>query len=171
MGTLVSALFAFGAHADVSPFLGCGSPLYSIAMTFSKSLILLLILCWPCPPGLPLYQVVNAFSWALPVLLSFMPAPLTLRFSLIARACLMSSHAEPFRISFAAWLALLPGGDLPPSVDILHMFPCIEHRYVPLLGTSLFALNDTRLLLVCNYKSSLFFFQAFQITEKDQKKN
>ena len=27
MGTLVSALFAFGARADVSPFLGCGSPL------------------------------------------------------------------------------------------------------------------------------------------------
>ena len=49
------------------------------------------------------------------------------------------------------------------------MYPCIEHRYVPLLGTSLFALNDTRLLLVCNYKASLFFFQAFQITEKDQK--
>jgi len=54
MGTLVSALFAFGAHADVSPFLGCGSPLYSIAMTFSKSLILLLILCWPCSPRTPL---------------------------------------------------------------------------------------------------------------------
>ena len=49
------------------------------------------------------------------------------------------------------------------------MYPCIEHRYVPLLGTSLFSLNDTRLLLVCNYKASLFFFQAFQITEKDQK--
>ena len=27
--------------------LGCGSPLYSTAMTFRKSLILLLILCWP----------------------------------------------------------------------------------------------------------------------------
>ena len=67
--------------------------------------------------------------------------------------------------------SLLPGGDFPPSVDILHMYPCIEHRYVPLLGTSLFALNDTRLLLVCNYKASLFFFQAFQITEKDQKKS
>ena len=63
----------------------------------------------------------------------------------------------------------LLGGDSPPSVTILHMHPCIEHRYVPLLGTSLFALNDTRLLLVCKYKASLFFFQAFQITKKDQK--
>ena len=33
----------------------------------------------------------------------------------------------------------LPGGDFPPSVVILHMFPCIEQRYVPLLGTNLFA--------------------------------
>ena len=32
-----------------------------------------------------------------------------------------------------------PGGDFPLSVDILHMCPCIEHRHVPLLGTSLFA--------------------------------
>ena len=33
----------------------------------------------------------------------------------------------------------------------------------------MFALNDTRLLLVCNSKASLLFFQDFQITEKDQK--
>ena len=62
MGTLVSALFAFGAHVDVSPFLGCGSPLYSIAMTFSKSLILLLIFCWPISLRTPSCQVVNALS-------------------------------------------------------------------------------------------------------------
>ena len=66
-------------------------------------------------------------------------------------------------------IPFLPGGDFPSSIDILHMYPCIEHRYVPLLGTSLFSLDDTRLLLVCNYKASLLFFQAFQITEKDQK--
>ena len=98
-----------------------------------------------------------------------MPAPLTLRFSHIARACLMSIHAEPFIYILRSLMPFLPGGDFPPSVNILHMYPCIEHRYVPLLGTSLFSLNDTRLLLVCNYKASLFFFQAFQITEKDQK--
>ena len=98
-----------------------------------------------------------------------MLAPLTLRFSHIARACLMSSHAEPFIYILRSLIPFLPGGDFPSSADILHMYPCIEHRYVPLLGTSLFALNDTRLLLVCNYKASLFFFQDFQITEKDQK--
>ena len=100
--------------------------------------------------------------------LSFMRAPLTLRFSHIGRACLMSSHAEPFFFHHSL-IPFLPGGDFPPSVNILHMYPCIEHRYVPLLGTSLFSLNDTHLLLVCNPKASLFFFQAFQITEKVQK--
>ena len=133
MGTLVSALFAFGSHVDNCP-LGCGSPLYSIAMTFSKSLILLLILCWPWPPGLPLYQVVDALSWAFPVLLSFMLAPLTLRFSRIARACLMSSHAEPFFISFAAWFPFYREG-IFPRVSISYtcilalgigMFHCLE---------------------------------------------
>ena len=54
------------------------------------------------------------------------------------------------------------------SVLILHMLPCIEHRYVPLLETSFLA-PDTRLLLSMYYKALLFFFQAFQITEKFQK--
>ena len=83
----------------------------------------------------------------------------------IVSSLAMQSHFYILR----SLIPFLPGGDFPPSVDILHMYPCIEHRYVPLLGTSLFALNDTRLLLVCNYKASLFFFQAFQITKKDQK--
>ena len=61
MGTLVSALFTFGAHDDVFS-LGCGSPLYSIAMTFRKSLILLFILCWPISLRTLLCQVVNALS-------------------------------------------------------------------------------------------------------------
>ena len=137
MGTLVSTLCAFGAHADIFS-LGCGSLLYSTTMTFHKSLILLLIFCWPISLRTPSCQVVNALSWAFPALLSLMPASLTLRFSHIAQACLMSSHAEPFYISFVAWFPFLPGGDFPSSVNILHMYPCIEHRYVPLLGTSLF---------------------------------
>ena len=121
--------------------LGCGSPLYSIAMTFRKSLILLLILCWPISLRTPLCQVVIALWWVFPALLSFnMSASLTLHFSHIAWACLMSSHVEPFYISFASWFPFSPGGDFPPSVDILHMYPCIEHRYVPLLGSSLFSL-------------------------------
>ena len=123
-----------------APSFRSGSSLYIIAMTFRKSLILLLIFCWPISLRTPSCQVVNALSWALPALLSFMPAPLTLRFNHIAWACLMSSHAEPFFYILHNLISLLPGGDFPPSVDILHMYPCIEHRYVPLLGTSLFSL-------------------------------
>ena len=64
----------------------------------------------------------------------------------------------------------LSGGEFPPSVTILHMDPCIEHRYVPLLGTSLFFHYDTRLLLVCNYKAVLFFFKLFKYLKKSKKK-
>ena len=55
------------------------------------------------------------------------------------------SHVQPCRAILYILCSLIPfllGGDFPPSVDILHMCPCIEHRYVPLLGTSLFALYD-----------------------------
>ena len=62
----------------------------------------------------------------------------------------------------------LPGGDLPTSVITLHMLPFIEHRYVPLLGTSLHV-PDTRLLLDMYYKELLFFFNLFKISEKVQK--
>ena len=161
MGTLVSSLIEFGAHADISP-LGCGSPLYSTAMTFRKSLILLLIFCWPISLRTPLCQVVIALSWYFPTLLSLMSASLTLSFRHIARACLMSSHAEPSFISFAAWFHILPGGDFPPSVTILHMYPCIEHRYVPLLGTSLFSLMTLFSSYFVTIKLVYSFFKLFK---------
>ena len=141
--------------------LGCGSLLYSTAMTFHKSLILLLIFYWPIPLRTPSCQVVNALSWALPALLSFMLAPLTLRFSHIARACLMSSHAEPFFISFAACFPFYwEGIFLRVSISYtcilalsIGMFHCLELVCLP---------YDTRLLLVYNYKAILFFFKLFK---------
>ena len=102
MGALVSSHFAFGAHANIFP-LGCGSPLYSIAMSLLKSPILLLIFLLAFVPRTPLCQVVIALSWVLPASLSLMPDSLTLIISHIARACLMSSQVEPFYISFASW--------------------------------------------------------------------
>ena len=152
----------------VSP-LGCGSPLYSTAMTFCKSLIILLIFCWPISLRTTSCQVLNALSWDFPTLLSFMSASLTLRFSHTAQACLMSSHVEPFYISFVSWFLFLSGGDFPPSVAILHMYPFIENRYVLLLGTSFVFPYDTRLLLVCNYKAILFFFKLFKYLKKSKK--
>ena len=95
--------------------LGCGSLLYSISMTFRKSLILLLIFCWPISLRTPLCQVVSALSWAFPTLLSLTPASLTLSFIHIARAYLMSSHVEPFCISFAAWFPIFIGRGLSPE--------------------------------------------------------
>ena len=58
---LVSSCFAFGAHADIFP-LGCGGPLYSIAMTLRKILILLLIFLLDFFPKTPLCQVVIALA-------------------------------------------------------------------------------------------------------------
>ena len=148
--------------------LGCGSLLYSTTMKFLKSLILLLILCWHVPLRTPLCQVVNALSWDFPSLLSFMPAPLTLRFSHIARACLMSSHAEPLFISFATWFPFYQEG-IFPRVSISYtcvlalsigMFHCLELVYFP---------YDSCLLLVCNYKVILFFFKIFKYLKKSKK--
>ena len=51
-------------------------------------------------------------------------------------------------------------------------FPYIEHRYVPLLRTSIHV-PDTHLLLAVYYKALLFFFKLVKIFEKVQenKKN
>ena len=52
------------------------------------------------------------------------------------------SHVQPCRAILYILCSLIPyfyREGTPPSVAILHMCPCIEHRYVPLLGTSLFS--------------------------------
>ena len=69
----------------------------------------------------------------------------------------MSSHAEPFFYILRSLIPFLPGGDVPPSVDILHMYPCIENRYVPLLGTSFFAF----VTLVSSYSVTIKLFYSF----------
>ena len=85
-------------------------------------------------------------------------------------AWLMSSQAEPFYILCSLISHFLPRGYFPPSVIILHMFPCIENRYVPFPGTS-FPTPDTRLLQDMYYKELLFFFELFKISENFQKKS
>ena len=173
MGTLVRSCFSFCSHADISP-LGCGSPLYSTAMTLNKIFILLLNFMLVIPPGLPcICQVVIALSWVLLTLLSLMSAFLTLIINHIAWACLMSNKAEPFYISFVAWFPIcLPRGDFPLSVVILHMFPCIEHRYVPLLGTIFFApwhLSPPRFVTIKHFYSFSNFSKYFKKSKKIKK--
>ena len=115
MGTLVRSCFSFGAHAHISP-LGCGSHLYSTFMTLSKSFILLLTFMLAISPGLPcICQVKISLSWVLLALLSLIPASLTLIISHIAQACLISSHAEPFYISFATWFPIFTRRGLSPK--------------------------------------------------------
>ena len=167
MGTLVRSYFAFGSHANISP-LRFGSPLYSTSMTLSKSFILLLNFMLAISLGLPcICQVVIALSWALLAFLSLMSASLTFIISHISQACLMSSQVEPLYILYSLIPIFSPGGDIPSSVVILHMFPCIKHRYVPLLGTSLFPpwhLSPPRCIAL------LFFFKLFKISKKSSKK-
>ena len=98
-----------------------------------------------------------------------MLASLTLIISHIARACLMSSHAEPLYIYISQLDSLFfQEGDFP-RVSLSYtcvlalsigMFRCLE-----LVCFLLY----THLLLVCNYKALLLFFKLFKIFEKFQK--
>ena len=170
MGTLVRSCIAFGDHVGISP-LGCGSPLYSTTMTLSNSFILLLTFMLAFSLGLPcICQVVIALSRVFLALLSLILASLTLIISHIARACLMSSQAEPFIYIFCSLIPhFLPGEEFLPSVVILHMSPCIENRYVPLLWTSLFApwhLSPLRFVTIKHFYS----FSSFSKYLKKSKK-
>ena len=137
-------------------------------MSLHKSLVLLLIFLLAFFPRTPLCQVVIALSLVLLALLRFMSASLTFIISYIAQACLMSSHVEPFYISFATWFPIFYQEGTFPWVSLSYtcflalrigMFHCLELVCFPL---------DTHLLLVCNYKALLFFFKLFKIFEKVQ---
>ena len=168
MGTLVSSYFAFGAHADIFP-LGWGIPLYSIAMTLRKSVILLLIFLLAFFPITPLCQVVIALSWVLPALLSLMLASLTLIIIHIARACLMYSQREPFYIFCILIPHFFREGTIPRVSLSYTCFLALSIGMFRSLKLVCFPL-ETHLLLVCNYKALLFFFKLFKIFEKFQKK-
>ena len=141
MGTLVSTLFSFGSHADIS-LLGCGSPFYSTAMTLSKSFILHLNFMLSISPGLPcICQVVIALSWVLISLLSLTSASLILIISHISRAYLMSNQADPFYISYVAWSPIFYREGTFPWVSLsctyflalsIGMFHCLDLVFLPL---------------------------------------
>ena len=143
MGALVSSLFAFGAHANSLSFRGWESILYyfhDISQVPHTPLDILLAYFLRTP----LCQVVIALSWAFPALLSLMSASLTLSINHIAQACLMSSHAEPFYISFAAWFPFNREG-IFPRVSLSYtcilalrigMFHCLELVCLPLWHSS-----------------------------------
>ena len=83
------------------------------------------------------------------------------------------SHVYPSRallhISCSLISHFLLGGDLPQSVVILHMFPCIENRYALLLGTSLFDPWHSfppRFVTIKNF----YYFSSFSKYLKNSKK-
>ena len=94
------------------------------------------------------------------VVLSFVPPPYFSFMSLISWACLNPSWVEP---SIYPLQLDHPFTRRRPSssVLLLHILPCIEHRYVPLLGTSLLS-YDTRFLLILYYKQ-FYYFSIFPI--------
>ena len=169
MGTLVRSCIAFGAHTDISP-LGCGSHLYSIAMSLSKSLILILKFMLAFSLGTPLYMsscncIIMSFSCHIEPYVGFLdfyyqPYILSL------------SHVYPSRTILYIFCSLIPyfyrEGTFP---RVSLSYTCVlalsigMFRYLELVCLPI----DTRLLLVCNYKALLFFFKLFKIYEKVQK--
>ena len=139
MGTLVSTLFAFGAHADVFSFRVWESvvqychdilqephtPLDLLLAYFPQDSLMsscdCIIMSFAC--------LIELYSSSLDIVYS------TIQTELVSCLAMQSHLLYPLQL-----VSLLSGGDFLPSVDILHMYPCIEHRYVPLLGTSLFSL-------------------------------
>ena len=141
MGSLVRSSFAFGTHDDISP-LGCGSPFFSLAMSLRKSFILLLNFMLAVSSGIPcICQVVISLSCILLSLLSFTLDSLTFNISHLARACLMSSQAEPFYISFVAWFPIFYQEGTFPRVSLsctcflalsIGMFHFLELVFLPM---------------------------------------
>ena len=138
MGTLVSTLFAFGAHADVL-FLRVWESIIQYFHDISQephTPLNLLLAYFPQDSLMSSCNcIIMSFAYLIDLYvgfpdIAFKPYRLSL------------SHVQPCKsilYILCSLIPFLPGGDLPPSVDILHMYPCIEHRYVPLLGTSLFS--------------------------------
>ena len=113
------------------------SPLYSTAMSLCKSLILLLIFFVGLCPQDSLMSSCNCIFMSFSCLIE--PYVGFLNFECQPYSPILSSHAEPFCISFAAWFPILTGRGLSPECRYPTHVSCIEHRYVPLLGTSLFS--------------------------------
>ena len=141
MGTLVSALFAFCAHADILSLRVWGSVVQYCHDILQDSHTPLDILLAYFPQD-SLMSSCNCIIMSFAYLLDPYAGFPDFEVSAIQPYSSSLSHIQPCRAIFYILCSLIPhfllGGDFPPSVIILHMCPCIEHRYVPLLGTSLF---------------------------------
>ena len=161
MGTLVSTLFAFGAHVDVFSFRVWDSVVqyYHDISQEPHAPLDLMLAYFPQDSLMSSCEcIIMRFSYLIELYagspdISFQPYSPSL------------SHVQPCRDIFYilhSLIPFLPRGDFPPSVDILHMYPCIEHRYVPLHGTSLFALMTLVSSQFVTIKLVYSFFKLFK---------
>ena len=161
MGTLVSALFAFGAHADVFSFRVWESVVqycHDISQEPHTPLDLLLSYF----PQDSLMSSCECIIMSFACLIELYTDSPDIPFQPYSPSL---SHVQPCRAIFYILHNLFPflsGGDFPSSVDILHMYPCIEHRYVPLLGTSLFSLVTLLSSQFVTIKLVYSFFKLFK---------
>ena len=161
MGTLVSALFSFGAHADIWSFRVWESIVqycHDISQEPHTPLDLLLAYF----PQDSLMSSCECIIMSFSCLIELYAGSPDIAFQPYSPSL---SHVQPCRAIFyilRSLIPFLPGGDFPPSVDILHMYPCIEHRYVPLLGTSLFAIMTFVSSQFVTIKLVYSFFKLFK---------
>ena len=160
MGTLVSTLFSFGAHADVLSFRVWESIVQYYHDISQEPHTLDLMMAYS-PQDSPMSScecIIMIFSCLIELYASF----LDIVFQPYSPSL---SHVYPYRAILYILHSLfpfLPVGDFPSSVDILHMYPCIEHRYVPLLGTSLFSLMTLVSSQFVTIKLVYSFFKLFK---------
>ena len=159
MGTLVSALFSFGAHAVIFSFRVWESIVQYYHDILQEPYTLDLLLAYFPQDSLmsSCECIIMSFSCLIELYAGF-PDIVFQPYSPSL------SHVQPCRAIFYILRSLIPfllRGDFP-RVSISYtcilalsigMFHCLELVYFP---------YDTRLLLVCNYKSILFFFKIFK---------
>ena len=161
MGTLVSTLFEFGAHDNVFSFRVWESVVYychDISQEPHTPLDLLLAYSPQDSLMSSCECIIMSFAYLIELYVGspdimFQPYSLSL------------SHVQPCRAIFyilRSLILFLPRGDFPPSVYILHMYPFIEHKYVPLLGTSLFSLMTLVSSQFVTIKLVYSFFKLFK---------
>ena len=169
MGTLVSSLFAFDAHAEVLSFRVWESVVqYRHDISQEPHTPLDLLLAYSPQDSLmsSCECIIMSFACLIEIYvrspkIAFQPYSPSL------------SHVQPCRAILYILCSLipyfLPRGNFPPECHYPTHVSLHSAQVCSTTWNQFVFPYDTRLLLVCNYKASFFFFQAFQITEKVQK--
>ena len=160
MGTLISALFAFGAHADVFSFRVWESVVqyfHDILQVPHTPLDLMLAFF----PQDSLMSSCECIIMSFSCLIELYAGSLDIAFQLYTPSL---SHIQPCRAIFlypSQLDSLFTGRGFSPECRYPTHVSLHQAQVRSTAWNQLICPDDTRLLLVCNYKASLFFFQAF----------